>query len=50
MSNQPFRSLDNYKKQQAEVAKTKGVYEQLMAARTLTEARRVVYGQKKGHS
>lgn len=42
------RSLSNYKDQQAKVAKAKGehVYKALMAASTLTHARKIVYGAK----
>lgn len=41
----PFRSLDNYKKMQVKVAENKGRLEQLLAAPTLTAARRIVYGK-----
>lgn len=41
-----FRSLNNYKEQQAEKAKEKGVYDALMEARTLTQARKIVYGKE----
>lgn len=40
------RSLENYKQQQANVAKDKGVLDKLMNARTLSEARKIVYGAK----
>lgn len=42
------RSLSNYKEQQKNVAKDKGehVYKALMAASTLTQARKIVYGAK----
>ena len=40
------RSLDAYKQQQANVAKDRGVLDKLMNARTLTEARKIVYGTK----
>lgn len=38
------RSLENYKAMQAKVAESKGRLEQLKAAKTLTEARRICYG------
>lgn len=40
-------SLANYKKQQEKVAKSKGVYKELMEATTLTQAKKAVYGEKK---
>lgn len=40
-----FRSLENYKAQQMEVAKNKGREAQLKAATTLTSARKIVYGR-----
>ena len=40
------RSLENYKAMQAGVAKAKGVSERLIATKTLTQARKVVYGTK----
>lgn len=46
MKNKTFRSLENYKTQQADVAKDRGVYEQLMKAKSLTEARKIMYGSK----
>lgn len=52
-----FRSLENYKKQQKKIAEGKGVGKELANAKTLTEARKIVYGSKqkvisgwKGHS
>jgi len=45
--NQKNRSLENYKQQQAAIAKSNGVYEQLIAAKTLTAAREIVYGKKR---
>lgn len=39
--------LANYKSMQAGIAKNKGVSLELAAARTLTEARKAVYGYKK---
>lgn len=41
------KSLENYKKIQAKTAESKGVSEQLTAAKTLTQARKIVYGEKK---
>lgn len=41
------RSLDNYKKMQSKAAASNGVTEQLRNAKTLTEARKIVYGLKK---
>lgn len=40
------RSLSNYKKQQSHVAENKGVLRELQNAKTLTDARRIVYGSK----
>jgi hypothetical protein len=40
----PFRSLQNYKEMHRGTAKTKGVEAALMAAPTLTQARRIVFG------
>lgn len=42
------RSLENYKQQQKEIAKSRGdaVYKALMSAPTLTQARIIVYGKK----
>lgn len=42
------RSLENYKIQQRKVAESKNVLEQFLAAKTLTKARQIVYGIKKG--
>ena len=39
------RSLINYKKQQEKRAKSKGVYEQLLNCRTLTQARKLLRGE-----
>ena len=39
-------SLENYKKQQEKIAKSKNCYEELMKAKTLTEAKIVLYGKK----
>lgn len=41
------RSLENYKKMQSKAAASNGVTEQLRNAKTLTEARKIVYGLKK---
>jgi len=38
--------LENYKNQHAETAKSKGLVEELKAARTLTKARKVLFGEK----
>lgn len=43
-----LRSLENYKLQHAETAKRKGVYEMFMSAPTLTRARAILFGTKKG--
>ncbi len=40
------RSLENYKSMQANVAASKGVTKELREAKTLTQARKVVYGLK----
>lgn len=42
----PFGNLQNYKDMQAKSAESKGVLKELMAATTLTEARKIVYGVK----
>ncbi len=44
------RSLSGYKTTQKAVAEARGVGEKLAAAKTLTEARKIVYGYKKGHT
>jgi hypothetical protein len=44
------RSLSNYKSMHAAGARSKGVYERLMEAKTLTQARKVVFGYKKGQT
>ena len=49
-NTKPFRSLENYKLQQAEFAKKKGLYSQLMACTTLTAARKLLYGEGKKRS
>lgn len=49
-SNYLGRSLENYKQMQAKVAASKGVPEQLKASKTLTEARKIVYGYKKSNA
>lgn len=38
--------LNNYIHQQEEVAKKKGIWEELKVAQTLTQARKIVYGVK----
>lgn len=40
------RSLSNYKSQQSDIARNKGVLPKLQQAKTLTEARKIVYGVK----
>lgn len=40
------RSLDNYKQMQRKVAEAKGKLNELLSARSLTEARIAVYGEK----
>lgn len=42
-----FRSLDNYKTMHSETAKNKGVYEEFMKCKTLTKARKILWGEKK---
>lgn len=44
------RSLSNYKSQQADIARKKGVGAQLQNAKTLTEARKIIYGVKSGQA
>lgn len=41
------RSLDNYKSMHARTAESRGVGEQLRSAKTLTQARKIVFGYKK---
>ena len=43
----PFRSLENYKKMHNGTAKSKSVLEDFNSARTLTEARKILFGVKK---
>jgi len=40
----PFRSLLNYKTMHGELARSKGVYEQFMDAKSLTVARKILFG------
>lgn len=40
----PFRSLTNYKSLHQKLAKTKKVEAEFMSARTLTQARRILFG------
>lgn len=42
-----LRSLSNYKEMHKDTARDKGVEKELSAARTLTQARRVLFGEKK---
>lgn len=44
------RNLENYKQMQSKVAESKGVLDALMNAKTLTQARKIVYGHKKGNT
>lgn len=50
-NNEEAKSLQqrllNYKKTQAGVAKSKGLEVELASARTLTQARKILYGVKK---
>ena len=41
------RRLNNYKQMQSKVAQNNGTHAALMAAKTLTQARKAVYGEKK---
>ena len=41
------RSLENYKIMHGAAARQKGVMDKLFSAKTLTEARKVVFGYKK---
>jgi hypothetical protein len=43
------RSLTNYKDMHEKTAKSKGCWEQLKKCNTLTEARKIVFGVKKGN-
>lgn len=47
LSRDLSKSLENYKKQQAKVAESKGRTEELKAAKTLTQARKAIYGEKR---
>ncbi len=42
------RNLNNYKDQQEKVAKSKNCLAELLKAKTLTEARKILYGIKRG--
>jgi len=44
------RSLNNYKSMHTPTAKDKGVLKELMNAKTLTQARKIVFGYKKKNS
>ena len=44
------RSLDNYKAMHEKTAKDKGVAHELANAKTLTQAKKIVYGHKKGQT
>lgn len=48
MSNQSFRSLPNYKKMHEKTASNKGIAKEFQEAKTLTEARKILFGEKKG--
>jgi hypothetical protein len=41
----PFRDLKNYKQMHEKTARDKGVLEAFCAAKTLTQARRVLFGK-----
>ncbi len=43
------RSLDNYKIMQAKVAASKGLTKELQACRTLTQAKKLLFGLKSGN-
>ncbi len=43
------RSLSNYKAMHAKTAANKGVTQELLSAKTLTQARKIVFGVKKGN-
>lgn len=43
-----FRSLENYKQMHVKTAESKGCLDLFMKARTLTEARKILFGVKKG--
>ncbi len=40
------RSLESYKEMHEKTAKEKGVHEQFMRCKTLTQARKVLFGEK----
>lgn len=42
-----LRSLENYKEMHKEKAKSLGVEKELSSARSLTQARKVLFGEKK---
>jgi hypothetical protein len=44
------RNLENYKALHAKTAEDKGVGAALKAAKTLTQARKIVFGYKRGNS
>ena len=46
MSDFAGRSLENYKKMHEETARKKDVYNEFMACRTLTKARKILWGEK----
>lgn len=45
--NNVLRNLNSYKEMHRGLAESKGVSSQFQAARTLTEARKVLFGEKK---
>lgn len=45
--SEKLRSLENYKEMHREMAKDKGFEKEFMAARTLTQAKKLAYGEKK---
>jgi hypothetical protein len=44
----PFRSLENYKEMHKKTAESKGVASALAQAKTLTQARIILFGKKRG--
>ncbi len=44
------RSLENYKSMHAKLAQDKGVEREFQESRTLTQARKILFGYKKGQN
>ena len=44
------RSLENYKSMHTKTAENKGCKEEFLACKTLTQARKVLFGMKKGQT